>query len=168
MSNAIEPTILAKLWRQHAERLLVIARASGEPAEDAVQEAFVALAQQPVLPDDPLAWLVRTARNQLLQWRRGRLRRGVRERRAVEGASWFVTPSELAERLIDGHQVTAWLVELPQEDREVIVMHLWGEMSFRQIADITDESSATAHRRYQRGIEALRRRTDPAPKEIES
>lgn len=164
----IEPTILAGLWRQHAKRLLVIARASGEPAEDAVQEAFVALAQQSVLPDDPLAWLVRTARNQLLQWRRARLRRGTRERRAAAESPWFVTPNHSTEQIIDGHQVTAWLVELPQEDREVIVMHLWGEMSFRQIADVTGDSPATTHRRYQRGIESLRRRIEPTPNEIQS
>lgn len=166
----IEPTILARLWRQHAERLLLIARASGEPAEDAVQEAFVALAQQQILPDDPLAWLVQTARNQLLQWQRGSIRRGMRERQVAERSSWFESPCETTDSVLDGHRITAWLIELPQEDREVIVMHLWGDMSFRQIANVTGDSSATAHRRFQRGIEMLRRRSEQkeSTKEIQS
>lgn len=75
----IEATTLAELWDDHSDRLLLIARSIGGPAEDAVQEAFVALASQAIMPTDPMAWLVRVTRNRLLQWHRSGKRRRTRE-----------------------------------------------------------------------------------------
>ena len=51
----LDPETLTAVWDQHADRLLLVARSTGGPAEDAVQEAFVALATQTQLPDDPMA-----------------------------------------------------------------------------------------------------------------
>ncbi len=136
----------------------MIARATGEGAEDAVQEAFVALAQQSELPDDPLAWLVRTTRNQILSSWRGRLRRRARERAVALTRNWFTGSSEYHEQKLDGQEVTSWLGELDEDLRSVIVMHLWAGMTFRQIADVLDCSAATANRRYQRALSALQQR----------
>ena len=83
----IDPADLRELWHHHADRLLLIARSMGDGAEDAVQEAFVALARQPAPPQDPLAWLVRVARNAILQYRRAGGRR--RQRESVASQRWF-------------------------------------------------------------------------------
>ena len=37
----LDPDKLTEIWDQHADRLLLIARSIGGPAEDAMQEAFV-------------------------------------------------------------------------------------------------------------------------------
>ena len=46
--------------------------------------------------------------------------------------------------------------ELPDEQREVIMLHLRNEMKFRQIADALDVSVNTAKSRYRYGIDKLR------------
>lgn len=155
----VPPDELSRYWHQHAARLLLIARAIGEPAEDAVQEAFIRLAQQTTSPDEPLAWLVRTVRNQLIQWHRSGVRRQRRNHQAAAARGWFFTDADQDERL-DADQLTLALKRLPDDQREIVVMHLWGEMSFERIADTVSLSRATAHRRYLEAIESLRARFD--------
>jgi DNA-directed RNA polymerase specialized sigma24 family protein len=47
---------------------------------------------------------------------------------------------------------------LPVEQREVIVAHLWGGLTFEQIGELIDASSSTAHRWYLAGLVTLRER----------
>ena len=150
----LDPDKLTEVWDQHADRLLLIARSIGGPAEDAVQEAFIALATQKQLPDDPMAWLVKVARHRLLQWRRSRLRRRARESRRTDVA-WFDCDMTLVDQKIDAKEITAALQEIDSPDREIIVMHLWGGMTFDAIAKVVGGSRAKAHRNFQRGIETL-------------
>ncbi len=156
----IDAAILAELWDEHADRLLLIARSIGGPAEDAVQEAFVALATQPAVPADPMAWLVRVTRNRLLQWYRRDRRRKEREA-AVGMRPWFDDESKPAGQKLDAAEVTEALRSLPSPDREIIVMHLWGEMSFESIAAVVGGSRAKAHRTFGRGLAALQQRFNP-------
>lgn len=156
----VEPNALRDLWLSHASRLVLIARSIGEPAEDAVQEAFVALAKEKQLPRDPLAWLVRVTRNQLLHWRRGGQRRRERER-IVARHRWFEPSAESVENRLDAADAMQAMESLPAEQREIVVMHLWGEMSFETIAGVIGTSRATAHRRYIDGLRQLQERLEP-------
>lgn len=158
MTNVIEPTVLANLWKAHSDRLLLICRAVGEPAEDAVQEAFIALSTQTTIPSDPFAWLVRTARNALLQIRRGAGRRSNRERIVGESKDWFCTDHDSIEAQIDGRTAMSWLESLSEDQREIVAMHLWGGMSFRQIAEAIETPPSTANRIYHQALEELRNR----------
>ncbi len=159
----LDPDKLTEVWDQHADRLLLIARSIGGPAEDAVQEAFIALATQKQLPDDPMAWLVKVARHRLLQWRRSRLRRRARESRRTDVA-WFDCDMTLIDQKIDAKEITAALQEVDSPDREIIVMHLWGGMTFDAIAKVVGGSRAKAHRNFQRGIETLQTKFSAPPK----
>lgn len=152
----IDATTLAELWDDCADRLLLIARSIGEPADDAVQEAFVALACQRNLPDDPMAWLVRVTRNRLLQWQRSQQRRRRRETLACQ-SNWFDGESTQIEQQIDARQLTATLMQLTSPQREIIVMHLWGGMSFETIGQILELSRASTHRSFHRGLDTLKR-----------
>lgn len=153
----VEAEILTELWDEYADRLLLIARSIGGPAEDAVQEAFVALAAQTELPRDPLAWLVRVTRNRLLQWHRRSLRR--RKRESLAGRqSWFAVDIVHVDQQLDSREVTSALLTLKSPEREVIVMHLWGEMTFDAIAEVIGGSRASAHRAFQRGLRELQGR----------
>ncbi len=156
----IDPVTLRDLWQTHADRLVLIARSTGEPAEDAVQEAFLALATQGGLPDDPVAWLVRVARNRLLQWRRGQLRREKRERTAA-GERWLQMPDDGVDTPIDAADATEALRRLPDGEREIVVMHLWGGLTFEAIGEVIGRSRATAHRRYISGLNRLQQVLDP-------
>ena len=60
--------------------------------------------------------------------------------------------------MLDPEAAEAELRALPIEQREVIVAHLWGGLTFEQIAEVAGCSSSTAHRHYSAGLSALRRR----------
>lgn len=152
----IDANTLADTWDACADRLLLIARSIGGPGEDAVQEAFVALAAQPQLPDDPMAWLVRVTRNRLLQWQRSGQRRRRRERASFQ-PNWFDGEVLRLDQQIDARQVTAALVQMSSPQREIIVMHLWGGLTFEAIGQILEVSRASAHRSFHQGLDSLKR-----------
>ena len=101
-----------------------------------------------------MAWLVRVTRHRLLQWRRSRRRRQIRENNRSE-ATWFDCDLTLVDQKIDAKKITAALQRLHSPDREIIVMHLWGGMTFDSIAKVIGGSKAKAHRGFQRGIQSL-------------
>jgi RNA polymerase sigma-70 factor (ECF subfamily) len=49
------------------------------------------------------------------------------------------------------------LRELPPEQREVVVLRVWGGLTFAQIATALDQSINTVASRYRYALEALRR-----------
>ena len=118
-------------------------------------DAYVALATQQKLPQEPLAWLVKVTRNQILQSHRGSRRRTAREQSVVID-NWFGSSQSMIDDKLDGEAVTMALQRMPSPAREIIVMHLWGEMTFESIADIVGTSHASVHRSYQNGIQELR------------
>jgi len=48
------------------------------------------------------------------------------------------------------------MVRLPAEQREVVSLHVHGQMKFREIAEQLDLSMNTVQSRYRYGIEKLR------------
>src|SRR5947209_8650606 len=85
----IDPTILGRLFREHAPALRLFARQWGGGAEDLVQEAFVRLARETPPPDRPLPWLYRVVRNEALTAHRRETRSRRRERLVSSPESWF-------------------------------------------------------------------------------
>lgn len=149
---AIPPERLAQLLDDHASALELYARQYCESPADVVQEAFVDLARQQESPDRPVPWLFRVVRNRSLTARRSNNRRKRHETQAAS-ENWFEESFDLP---LDGAAATAALQELPDKQREAIVAHLWGGLSFEEIGDVSGASSSTAHRRYALGLEQLR------------
>jgi RNA polymerase sigma-70 factor (ECF subfamily) len=152
----IDPTSLARLYRQHAPALLLYARQWGGSAEDLVQNAFVRLTQQVPPPEHVLPWLYRVVRNEALATLRSAARRRRREQRASAPEAWFTA----AEDRLDVDEATRLLGETPLEYREVIVARLWGGLTFEEIARLLGCSLPTAHRRYHAGLALLRERLE--------
>lgn len=154
----MDPSRLGTLIDRHGPALELYARQWCDAPEDVVQEAFVRLAAQRVEPDQPAAWLFRAVRN-------GAINAGVAARRrrrheteaAARGDGWF-EPDPGAGGLIDPEGAEQALQALPLAEREVIVAHLWGGLTFEQIAAMVGGSSSAVHRRYQSGLLALRAR----------
>src|SRR4051812_8227678 len=92
----INATVLGNLYRQHAAALRLYARQWGGNAEDAVQNAFLRLAQQAPPPEQIPAWLYRVVRNEALIAQRTANRRRQREQRVSTPEAWF---GEAQERL---------------------------------------------------------------------
>jgi RNA polymerase sigma-70 factor (ECF subfamily) len=155
----IPPIEIAALFREHARGLTLIARARfpDSTADDLVQEAYIRLAQQSVLPDDPLAWLARAVHNLAIDAMRKDGRRRSREREFYDQCvTWFEGTSLPVGDELTGEEATSALLKLREADREIVVAHLWGNLSFRQIASAFDVSSSTANRQYNQAITQLR------------
>ena len=153
---------LSRLWQKHAAALLLIARGhcgtvAGGVAEDCVQEAFIRLARQEHQPDVPEAWLMTAVRNAAIDGVRAQQRRTNREQAVARERSRWLTPvNSTAAADVSAEEVQQALQKLDDVTRDVVVAHLWNNMTFRQIASVFDLSRATAHRRYEVGIEQLR------------
>ena len=63
--------------------------------------------------------------------------------------------SEAAAYTEQGRVVTCALAQLPQEQRQVVVLHVLGSLRFREIAQQTGESINTIQSRYRYGLAKL-------------
>jgi RNA polymerase sigma factor (sigma-70 family) len=152
----VGPELLGRLVDAHAAALVLYARQWCAAPEDVVQEAFLKLAAQRTAPDNPVPWLYRVVRNAALSAARSDRRRQRHEAvAAARTPAWFAAPDAAG---LDAEAATAALQSLPAGQREVIVAHLWGGLTFEQIADVAGCSSSTAHRWYLSGLTALRER----------
>lgn len=149
------PEELGRLVDQHAAALVLYARQWCAIPEDVVQDAFLKLVSQRRSPDQPVPWLYRVVRNTAISAVRSQRRRGRHEGAvAVQSRAWFLPSLDG----LDVQSATEALEHLPPEQRETIVAHLWGGLTFEQIATVTGTSSSTAHRTYVTGLTALRER----------
>ncbi len=149
------PDVLGQLVDEHGPALVLYARQWCAAPEDVVQEAFLKLVTQRPLPSQPVAWLYRVVRNRAISAARAARRRQRHEGVAVRTPAWFA-PTEFGP--LDAESATRALQTLPLEQREVIVAHLWGGLSFEQIGELAGCSSSTAHRWYLAGLTSLRER----------
>ncbi|HEX5273558.1 MAG TPA: RNA polymerase sigma factor [Gemmataceae bacterium] len=155
------PEHLGRLVERHAAALVLYARQWCAAPEDVVQESFLKLVEQRPPPDNPVPWLYRVVRNGAVSAARTQRRRQRHEAAAAARApAWFVADPSGP----DAEAAADALRALPLEEREVIVAHLWGGLTFEQIAELAGCSSSTAHRRYAAGLAGLRERLQiPCP-----
>lgn len=149
--------LLTELVHRHAAALVLYARQWSSAPEDVVQGAFLKLARQGTPPDSLVPWLYRVVRNGAIDAGRAERRRRKYEAAAAEHApSWFAPPDDPTG--LDGQAATAALEAVPPETREIMVAHLWGGLTFEQIALTVGGSASTAYRRYAAGLELVRQR----------
>lgn len=152
----MDPDAIGRLLDRHEAALTLFARQLCEAPEDVVQEAFLRLGDMDREPENPGAWLFRVVRNLALDAAVAAGRRRKHESRAAaESPGWF---DPAAPEGPDPAEAEAALRALPCEEREVIVAHLWGGLTFEQIGRTIGASSSTAHRLYGRGLQTLRER----------
>jgi RNA polymerase sigma-70 factor (ECF subfamily) len=150
------PELLGRLVDQHAAALVLYARQWCAAPEDVVQEAFLKLVRQRPPPDNPAAWLYRVVRNAAVSAARtARRRQRYEAAAAAQAPAWF---DDAGADGLDAETAAEALQALPPDEREVIVAHLWGGLTFEQIAELAGCSASTAHRRYAAGLAALRER----------
>lgn len=164
---------LSELWNRHSAALLLVARGHCGAvlpsfAEDCVQEAFVRLAALKKDPDSAAGWLMICVRNSAIDAVRSQLRRTKREAAAAESKpQWFQPHRESTGE--DHVRLQQTLNQLDQQTRDIVIGHLWNDMTFRQLAEVVELSSATVHRRYEDGIEQMRNlMTDSNPSKVEA
>ena len=147
-----------RLYDRHGPALLAYARsflADAAMAEDVVQQVFMKLLQgRATLPDAPAAYLYRAVRNAALNTRRN----GRHSAPLDERSAWFEHRDSDREAAL---ALQAALAELPEEQREVVMMRVWSGMSLQEVAEATGVSPNTAASRYRYALEKLRERLKP-------
>jgi RNA polymerase sigma-70 factor (ECF subfamily) len=118
-------------------------------AEDAVHQVFLKMiASRAALPNEPRPYLFRAVRNACLN-----RNRTTHREQALPTPSIFVAKDGLAALVPDLERA---LSELPEEQREVVVMRVWGEMTLQAVADVLDIPPNTAASRYRYALDKLR------------
>ena len=156
----IDPVVLTGWFDAYASRLVLYARQWLAPAEaeDVVQDVFCRMLGQRAEPDNAKAWLFTAVRNASISGLRSHLRRRRRERERAAGRDrWFEAN---AADLIDAKTAQDVLEQMPPDQRETIMLRIWGQMTLREISKITSTSPATALRRYRQGLAAIRERLE--------
>lgn len=159
-------------FRELAPRLVLYARQFVDnlaDAEDVVQMAFVRWWHR--YPDGDRAHiplLYAAVRTISLDLRRKDMRRILREAKsdvfvAGEDEPFFDASVEQRER---AQIVTDALRILPDEQREVVTLHLWGGLTFAQIAGMTGVSVNTVAGRYRYALAALQRKLEPRREDL--
>ena len=145
----------AQLFDAHAARLVLYARQwlDRAAAEDVVQESYLRLLSQRTPPQNVKAWLYRAVRNEAISQQRSSNRRKQREQKSAETEIWFETDQGT---WIDGALAKAALEALPDTQREVILLRIWGQMTLKEIATITGSSTSSVFDQYRAGLKALR------------
>jgi RNA polymerase sigma factor (sigma-70 family) len=153
--GAIDAELLGRLLDEHGPALALYAAQWTDAADDCVQEALVELARQPARPEHVVAWMYRVVKHRALNAARSARRRREREARSVE-QRFVVAESPSAVDRYDALAVVEALTQLESQDRQIIVMRLWGGLTYDQIAAALSVSTSTAHRNYASALEHLR------------
>lgn len=152
----------AQLYDSCAAEVILYGRALGlshAESEDVLHDTFRALLVLDSVPREPRYYLIRTFRNRALNHRRSLWRRLARE---LESSRWF--ERDASETPVERAAVEA-LRQLPDEQREVIVLKLWHNLTFEAVAELLEVSPNTAAGRYRYGLQKLRsalRNLDPS------
>ncbi len=153
---------LCRIYRKYEGAMLTVAAGllgDVNAAQDAVHDIFVAFAQSPGrlrLAGSLRSYLTTCVANLA----RDRLRARRREPGSLEDVHPQVDEQSLPlARAVQDEELARLadaLAMLPYEQREVIVLHLKGDLTFREIAGVQGTSLNTVQSRYRYGIDKLR------------
>jgi RNA polymerase sigma-70 factor, ECF subfamily len=154
---------LCRIYEKYEEDLLTMAAhllGDRAGAEDVLQDVFLRFVESLdkfTLTTSLKAYLSTCVLNRC----RDRFRQAGRSRTvpidsAAEAASAEKTPVQTAIGREELYRVNHALAELPDPQREAVVMHLTGGMKFQAIAQLQDVSVKTVLSRYRYGLDKLR------------
>ncbi len=155
MGNTDQDTdAIERLYEQYGAALVLFASAIARDrarAQDAVHQVFLKLIEKGNVDKalDKRAFLFACVRNAILNDAKVRRRDSPVEVDSI----WFDPPErDYAEE----KNLRLALNSLPDDQREVIVLHLWGDLTFFEIGELLGTSANTAASRYRYALTKLR------------
>jgi RNA polymerase sigma-70 factor (ECF subfamily) len=142
-----------RLYQEHGPALLAYASAllrDPSAAEDVLHQVFLNVLRGRASIDGSAAgYLFRAVRNTALNHVRGMSR----EVELPDAGVWLESP--------DGSKETSMALQsalkrLPDEQREVVVLKIWGQLTFEEAANVVGISPNTAASRYRYGLAKLK------------
>jgi RNA polymerase sigma-70 factor (ECF subfamily) len=141
------------LYQCHGPALLAYATGllgSRASAEDVLHQVFLSLLSKAEQPAEARPYLFKAVRNRALNARRSGARMVALH---DHDQQWLVKPQGMMEA---GIEVERALRDLPSEQREVVLMRVWGEMTLEEIATVLDVPANTVASRYRYALGKLR------------
>src|SRR5262245_40307925 len=154
------PLSLAGAYDAWGPRLLAYAIAlfrRRELAEEAVQNVFASLAARPALladARDPAAYLFTSVRREALALRGKRERFARLSEAPLDKYLASAPESGLSEE--ECRRIERILLKISDEEREVVVLKIWGGLTYPQIGEATQTSVRTLESRFRSAMEKLR------------
>jgi len=152
---------LREAYERWATELLMFARTLTKgnvaDAEDVLQQCFVRVwenRRQLVSVENLRAYFFIALRNVFLNLRRTESRETGRRTRLGEAMGLITEAPSDSE--MDVGEVNRALDSLPADQRQVVVLKIWGELTFAEIADVLDAPPNTVASRYRYGLRRLR------------
>ena len=143
-----------QIYQAFADRLTTYLRRSFslslEEIGDVVHDAFLPWVAEPARMskvESLSGYLFATVRNLALQARKHRL--------TPVPESFDPAGPSFQEHLESSIQIEQTLSRLPEEQREAVVLRIWGDLSFEEIAGIQQVPLQTAAARYRYGLQKL-------------
>ncbi len=158
---------LERLYDAHAQALfgfLLNFTRNEADTRDLLQEVFIKLARQPELlagVREERAFLIRLAHNAAIDLMRRRAARERHHEQLVGEPATPFAPAADADEQSFREALSAALAELPPDQRAVVHLKLWEDLTFEQIADTLDISPNTVASRYRYALDKLRARLRP-------
>ena len=153
---------LHQVYHRYKDELLTVAMSLLNhrcAAEDCVHDVFVHFAEAPAdlrATRNLRGYLMRCAANHARNLLKKQKRLPEQPESPAAGAEDCDCPTHRLIASEESARVFAALAQLPAEQREVITLHIHGQMRFREIADQLELSINTVQSRYRYGIERLR------------
>jgi RNA polymerase sigma-70 factor, ECF subfamily len=158
---------LERLYDAHAQALyafLLNFTRDEDVTRDLLQDMFVRLARQPQLLQGvrhERSFLIRLAHNAAIDLIRRRGTREVYHEKFGREPHPPFAPSADPDEHSFRERLSEALGDLPPEQRAVVHLKLWEELTFGQIAEALGISPNTAASRYRYGLDKLRERLRP-------
>ncbi|MHC4363341.1 MAG: RNA polymerase sigma factor [Planctomycetota bacterium] len=154
---------LRAIYEKYADDLLTLAANLLDDkigAEDVVQDVFITFAESADrfrLTGSLKGFLAKCVANRSRDYLRRRRRRQTAVTNSADHKSAEVkSPVQLVISSEELTKLGSAMTELPYEQREAVVLHLHGDLRFRQIAKMQKVSTKTVQSRYRYGLDKLR------------
>ncbi|MFA5863425.1 MAG: sigma-70 family RNA polymerase sigma factor [Phycisphaerae bacterium] len=153
---------LRSIYEKHKDDLITVARCllgDVAAAEDCLHDVFVFFAANPSainIRSSLKGYLIASIANRARDQLRKRSRQPVLIAEVPDPVGRDAEPGVQMMDCEETNRAVAALAELPFEQREVITLHLQGEMTFKEISELQDVSINTLQSRYRYGLDKLR------------
>lgn len=170
MSRGDQVAFEAFVNRYHGPLLGYLDRLLQHPqkAEDFVQETFIRLIRQPrqgTIPDRVRPWLYKVAHNLCRDyWRSSSFRTNAHLSEEIpDKADNQPSVLEIYERQETRKELLQTLNELPDIQRDIIILRFFQELKLHEIADIVDLTLSGVKSHLYQALKKLKRRYDEKP-----
>ncbi len=157
VTTTSEPTEWEKWLDAHAPRFLLFARSQTRnemDAQDVLQEALLSCWRQAEESVPPAHWVFGAIRRKAIDRAREMDRRRQREEQTASDMDWF--EPDIQERET-GRILQSAVRELTETLREVLILKIWGGLTFREIAEALNIPPNTAASRYRYALEEMKK-----------